>query len=68
MDPGAGDRARDRVRFPGGVEASDPALWIYVGFWISTLALGAAGAWRARRAGRYAVTRPGGGVPVEIVG
>ena len=55
------------ARYPGSLDAGDAALWIYAAFWLSTLGLGLAGTHLAWRDGRYAVARPTGGVPVEVV-
>jgi hypothetical protein len=52
---------------PGQLDAADPALWAYAALWVLVLALGAAGVRLAHHDGRYAVTRPPGGIPVELV-
>ena len=52
---------------PGQLDAGDPALWIFAGFWLAVGALGLAGVRLAHADGAYVVRRPAGGIPVELV-
>jgi hypothetical protein len=55
------------ARYPGQLDAADPALWAYAAFWAFTVLLGLVGVRLAHRDGAYVVRREPGGIPVELV-